>query len=478
MMLVRSYGLRAAVVVLIGFYGAFFALLATPAARIALVVPVAAVALLWWMLAGTQRWVAVLLASATLLPPLPVPLGDSGPHAAMLVALAGVLIGVARMNEWRPMFDSVTTWLCCFFAVLAASAGPAFILSGGEVAAPTLARVALFGIGVYVFLYAAHGPGSSAMPLAGPVRWMFAMAVLAAVLACLDFYYQFPAPAGFSPQFVWLDTGIFRRAQGFYYDASALGNFCAFFLVLTAVGLMDHSAFRPLPRWVWLGGGSILAAALVLSYSRASLLNVVAAGVTLAVVKRVRVKRIATTLAAAAVVTFGVVWYAFPSFAESYWIRLSASLEYFWSSPEGVLSGRVASWQTLVDFLMTHPWFAIFGIGYKTLPYSTIASRAVIPDNMYLSLLVETGVLGVAALLLFSGAVIRLGYRAAHDASPETRFVGTWMVCFWVGQMVQMMSGDLLTYWRVLPVYLWVFGIVVRRMKGRPADADLVPRSV
>ena len=38
-------------------------------------------------------------------------------------------------------------------------------------------------------------------------------------------------PAGYGPQFVWLDSGVYRRAQGFFYEASTLGNFCAFFLV-------------------------------------------------------------------------------------------------------------------------------------------------------------------------------------------------------------------------------------------------------
>ena len=37
-----------------------------------------------------------------------------------------------------------------------------------------------------------------------------------------------------------------------------------------------------------------------------------------------------------------------------------------------------------------------------------------------------------------------------------------WMLCFWAGQTVQMASGDLLTYWRVLPVYFWVLALALR----------------
>ena len=52
--------------------------------------------------------------------------------------------------------------------------------------------------------------------------------------ALVDFYFHFPAPAGYEAQFVWLESGAFRRAQGFFYDASTLGNLCVFFLDMIA----------------------------------------------------------------------------------------------------------------------------------------------------------------------------------------------------------------------------------------------------
>ncbi len=478
MTLSRSFGVQAAAVGAIGIYSATFALLPSTTARLAWTVPIALVAALWWMMSGAMRWVAVLLAFATLLPPLPVALGDSGPHPAMAAALVGVLIGLARLSEWRISLDAVTVTLCGLFIVLLGSVGTSVIFSGPVAAAGTLARVALFGVGVYVFLYTAHGPALRAGSLARPIRWLFAMAIVAAAFACVDFYYQLPAPAGFSAQFVWLDAGIFRRAQGLYYDASALGNFCAFFLVMVVAELAEKDGFRPISKPVLMAGGAVLAAALMLSYSRASLLNVLAAAATLAALKRVRVRRLAVTVAISAMGAAAAVWGLFPAFAEGYWIRLAASTQYFWSAPEGVLSGRVASWRVIVDFLVSHPWHVIFGIGYKTLPYNSLLGAPVIPDNMYLSLLIETGIPGLFALLAFSGAVIYTGYRATQDLRPETRFLGTWITCFWVGQMVQMLSGDLLTYWRVLPLYFFVLAMVVRLMKGSIHGEDPLSRSI
>jgi O-antigen ligase len=81
---------------------------------------------------------------------------------------------------------------------------------------------------------------------------------------------------------------------------------------------------------------------------------------------------------------------------------------------------------------------------------------------MYLSLLVETGIAGLAAVVWLNVAILRAAARAARSKDTRASFCGTWMLCFWFGQSIQMFSGDLLTYWRVLPVYFWVLALAVR----------------
>jgi O-antigen ligase len=122
----------------------------------------------------------------------------------------------------------------------------------------------------------------------------------------------------------------------------------------------------------------------------------------------------------------------------------------------------VASWRTLIGFLIEHPWHGIFGVGYKTLPYSDFIGTTVIADNMYLSLLVETGIVGLAAFLLLNLAILRTGWKASRAPSAASAFFGTWILCFWTGQLFQMLSGDLMTYWRIMPVYFWVLAMAVR----------------
>jgi O-antigen ligase len=420
-------------------------------------IPAAAVMVAWWTLRGPSRWLGLFLGTALLLPPLPIPIGDSGPHPSLVFAALGLLAGAIRMTEWRFPPTSLNLAFVALFGALLFSVAPAAVYSGETAAAGSAARVLLFGISVYLFFYVSCGPGRE-VNAARAVRLLFGAAVLAALFACVDFYFQFPAPAGYGPQFVWLDSGVYRRAQGLFYEASTLGNFCAFFLVMIAVAFSRDREDSPVPRKWLAAGGVVLMAALVLSYSRASLLNLAIAMLVLLWRNRRRVLRLRVLafVAAGALVT----WWVFPTFVEIYWLRLSNSAEFFFTATEGVLSGRVASWRTLADWAAAHPWQALTGIGYKTLPYTDYLGAPVVADNMYFSLLVETGVAGLVALLWLNVAILRAAWRASDS------LYGTWILCFWAGQVVQMTSGDLLTYWRVLPVYFLVLALALRERKS------------
>jgi O-antigen ligase len=448
---------------LAGVWAAAVAVVPAPSAKAVLAAPAALVPFAWWSLGRPERWLVAFLGAALLLPPLPFAIGNSGPHPALLLAAWGVFCGLIWLREWRFAWSGVNAALLTLTAVLTASVAMAAFNSGAEIAAGSLARVALFAIPVYVFLYTANGPSAVFDPFRA-TRWLYGAATVSALFACVDFYYQFPAPAGYGPQFVWLDSGVYRRAQGLFYEASTLGNFCAFFLVMIAVGLSRSRAEAPVSRKAMAAGGAVFLAALVLSYSRGSLINVMVALAVLAWLnrRRLRLMRRMPALAAGLAAAALLIWKIFPAFIQMYWLRLEASAQYLFSSTEGVLSGRVASWRVLLDWIAAHPWQLLFGVGYKTLPYSHYLGTTVVADNMYLSLLVETGIGGLAALVWLNVAILRAARRAAQAPDARRSFFGAWMLCFWSGQMVQMASGDLLTYWRVLPVYFWVLALAVR----------------
>jgi O-antigen ligase len=447
---------------LLGVYACVIAASPSPVTAAAWSAPLAAILLALWTLQTASRWLWCFFFAALLLPPLPFALGNSGPHVGVAVAGLGLVCGALRLSEWRLKRSLLAFAMAVFFLVLLCSSSLAVFYSGLDVAAGSLMRALLFGIPVYVFFYSAYGPGlPTHEDKFGGARRLYWFGLLSAVFACVDFYYQFPAPAGYGPQFIWLDSGVYRRAQGFFYEASTLGNMCAFFLVMIAVALLrGRSDRRPVSRWALCFGAPVFFAALVLSYSRASLLNLFAALGALLYLERARIRIGRLVAIAVSCLAAGslAAWQFFPEVAWGYWQRVTHSQSLF-SQPERVLSGRLASWQAIGAFLAAHPWHAILGIGYKTLPYSGFIGQTTVADNMYLSLLVETGIVGLSVFLLLNFAILRTAWRAARRDDARSSFFGSWMFCFWIGQLFQMMSGDLLTYWRVLPLYFWVLAM-------------------
>ncbi|MBZ5593827.1 MAG: O-antigen ligase family protein [Acidobacteriia bacterium] len=453
----------------IGAYAALVASAPSLTSRTALAgTPLLAI-VAFWTLASPHRWIAGFLASALLLPPLPIALGNSGPHPSLLFAAFGILAGALYVRSWHIAVGRLPLALVCLSCILLGSVALAAFYSGAEIALQGLARVLLFGIGVYLFFYAAYlrlGDRSSGL------RPLFWAATASAAIACVDFYYQLPAPAGFGPQFIWTEAGVYRRAQGIFYEASTLGNLCVFFLVMIAVAFSRRPRPMPVSRPVLLMGGMLFSAALIFSYSRASVVNLVVALAALGWLDRSRIQWRRTLSLLGISITAGAAasYYFLPQLVQSSWQRLYLSAIYLFDYGEAIFSGRFESWRVLLRFLNEHPWHAVFGIGYKTLPYSDYIGQTVIGDNMYLSMLVETGVIGLAALLWLNIAILGAARRAARHNNPEASFFGTWMFCFWLGQCVQMLAADLLTYWRVLPVYFLVLAWAVRESSRVPVQ--------
>ncbi|HLY16863.1 MAG TPA: O-antigen ligase family protein [Bryobacteraceae bacterium] len=456
---------------LLGAYAAIIALAPKPGMALVLAAPLALLPLAYWTTLRPDRWLFLFFAAVLLLPPLPFGWGNSGPHPSVVFILFGLLAGLFGLGGWCVAGAPLNRALGVFFLVLLASTAEAVFYSGAKVGLGSLVRVMLFGISVYVFFYTAYSPAARAPhDVFAQVRRLYWIAVAAALFACVDFYFQLPAPAGFGQQYIWLRSGVYRRAQGLFYEASTLGNFCVFFLVMIAAALFARRQEAPIARlWLWLGG-AVFAAALVLSYSRGSLLNALVALAVLIWLHRSRMRwgRLVLVAAGFAVAALLVLRALLPAFTFAYLMRVSASVQYVFSETEGLLSGRVASWRAVLEFLAQHPWHALFGIGYKTLPYTDYLGAKIITDNMYLSLLAETGIAGLAALIWLSVEILRSARRAAGSTDARRRFFGSWILAFWAGQVVQMFTGDLLTYWRVLPLYFWVLAVAIRDEHSLP----------
>ena len=431
----------------------------TPPGAAAAVAGVCLAPLTWFAFCGQRAWLVLFFSALILLPPLPAAAGAPGIHASVLFAGIGLLAGLARAREWRIELTALNGALVAFTGALVASLGFALIYSGWQVAAGSAARVVLFSLAIYVFFSASQGPARQNPAAATRIaRTLFWIALAAALFGCVDFVYQLPAPAGRAEQFLWLDSGVYRRAQGLFYEASTLGNFCVFFLVMSAASLFEPREKRIIPAVAARAGVLIFSAAAIVSFSRASVVaGAIACGALACLERRSWASRRVLAglgiLVLAAMVLFAVV---LPEFATTYGQRIASVGEIF-ASPDRILSGRLESWGTLAAFITDHPWQTLLGIGYKTLPQTDYLGKPLIADNMYLSMLVETGVYGLTALLGLNLAILAASWRALRAGS----FYGKWMFCFWVGEVVQMLSADILTYWRVLPIYFWVLAQAV-----------------
>ena len=230
---------------LLGLYACAIAAAPTPAVALAFSAPALAIAFMLWILRSANRWLWCFFFSALLLPPLPFALGNSGPHVALIFAALGLVAGAIHVRSWMIPRDLLTFAVSVFFLILLCSSAVAVFYSGTIVAAGSLTRVLLFGISLYVYFYCVRGPGANSRENAvHGARRLYWFAVLSAAFACVDFYYQFPAPSGYGPQFIWLDSGVYRRAQGVFYEASTLGNLCAFFLIMIAAVLLRRRRER------------------------------------------------------------------------------------------------------------------------------------------------------------------------------------------------------------------------------------------
>jgi O-antigen ligase len=459
--------------VLLGGWAAAIAVIPGTEAKLILLAPILAIAMLAWIFYRPSRWLYLFFVCLLALPPLPAAGGgNSGIHVAPLAAAIGVLVGLIRLQSWRNLRGQLPLAFIVFLSVLLMSTGFAALYSGLPIATASLARVLLFSLGVYCFAYTlAASPGELPDPLRF-TRFLFFLAAGVVVFACLDFYFQFPAPAGYGAQFVWVGEDVFRRAQGLFYEASTLGNFCAFFLVLIMVCLFHPKSDIPVAKPLLVAAGAVFTVALIFSYSRGSLVNLASAGVALIWLRKGGARIVGGRALAAlsgVILAAGIaVWFLLPSFSANYWSRIAGSLQWISSSPDSVLSGRVSSWIFLGEFLGRQPWTAVLGVGYKTLPYSDYIGATVVADNTYIQLLVETGIIGLIAFLALHVVILRTGLRAARSARPTGRIFGEWIFCFWVGEAVQMLSGDLITYWRVLPVYFWVLAMAAREAERAP----------
>src|SRR6202035_3942451 len=101
-------------------------------------------------------------------------------------------------------------------------------------------------------------------------------------------------------------------------------------------------------------GSVVFSGALIFSFSRASVVNLLVAGIAYLLIRGVSIRRLLTTSAVLGVTSAGILRFTSPLFFAHYLTRLAATFQFFQEAPNRVLSGRIASWETITAFLAQH----------------------------------------------------------------------------------------------------------------------------
>jgi O-antigen ligase len=414
--------------------------------------------------ASVRSWHYLFIASVLVVPALyPSQLGGEIPvYGANLIFGAGCFLVLNRQAEFQTGWDSIGKAAAGFLLAVALSIPFGFWLSGTSEGAGSCLRFFLL-LHPFLIYYWLRGyrPAHTEESLILAGKFLLGVGVAAALYGIIDFYFPIPIAHPFADQYIYLAGRRIRRAQGLFYEASSFGNLAAFLLSLTLAILL--SWWKQLPAAyklaLYLMAG-VFTTALFLSYSRGSWANVlVTMTVFLALQRKPRLQLAAASILAVGGFVFLVYQFS-PLLVHDFFSWRMGTLLEFWSDPNLATSGRWDAWWRLTSFFADHPWYLIFGIGYKTLPHTHLLGRPVIADNGFLSLTFETGLIGLAAFVWLNQAVFSSTHRARRQQSSVRAVCATLMFAFWCGEMVQMVTGDLFTYWRNMVVFFAAMALV------------------
>lgn len=409
-------------------------------------------------------YVMVFLAGAIALPALylerlgAVPIY---PTALLLPIGAGIL--AFRLPDFRLRSDRILSAFACFLLFTGVSLPFVWVFSGGQTGVGSLLRWLMLAQAALIYVIARGGMRTKETRLE---RWLipvlFGAAAVSAIYGVVDFIWPVPLPHPAADQFIWLGSGMIRRAQGVFFESSSFANMCGFFLAAAAAALLTarEHAIRISKAWL-LVLIAVLTPAVLVSFSRSAWGCVLATLVAFAALfGPVRRGRFALFLFALCLPLLLLPLYS-PELWSYFLLSRVGHFSQIFSDPNFVSSGRIDVWRRIAGVLQDHPAYFIFGIGYKSLPRTRLFHQPIVADNGFLSLLLETGVAGLASFIYFLSAAFRTFWRIAHSLCARTAFWGGLFFAFWCGECVQLMAADAYTYWRNMAVFLTLMGVVM-----------------
>ncbi|HEX5482533.1 MAG TPA: O-antigen ligase family protein, partial [Terriglobia bacterium] len=352
-----------------------------------------ATAYLWLAWASLEEplvYITVFLAGLIVLPPVYLPsLGAIPIYPTALLLPIGAAIVVFRWPDFRLGPDRIFVAFGCFLLFTGASLPFVWIFSGSEDGFGSLLRWLMLAQAALIYPIVRGGMRTEETRLERRlIPVLFAAAAVTAIYGVIDFIWPVPIPHPAADQFIWLGSGMIRRAQGVFFESSSFANMCGFFLVAAAAAFLAgrERAIRISKAWL-LFFAAVLAPAVLVSFSRSAWGCILTAVVVFGVFfGRVRTGRVALLLFILCLPLLFLPLYS-PELWNYFLVTRVGDFSRIFSDPNFVSSGRIDVWRRIAGILQEHPIDFIFGIGYKSLPRTRLFHQPIVADNGFLSLL-------------------------------------------------------------------------------------------
>ena len=420
----------------------------------------------WASIRHPLIFITTFLLVLELLPPLFFSaLGETPVYLSTILVPIAMAILVIRLPEISTGLDPVGKGLIVFVTALGISLPFAAWLSTAEVAKASVLRWLLLGQACLVYVLIRNGVKAHGTSLERNLMTLLLVgAVISAAYGIVDFVWPVPLPHPAADQFIWLPGAVLRRAQGVFYESSNFGNFCGFFLAAASGAYLSREGrIFNIPRPILLLGIAMLSLAVMVAFSRSTWASVLTTlSVFFVISRQVKRWRAAVFLLALASPIL-ILWIYSPDLWDYFLNARVAYLAQIFADPNLASSGRYATWERILGIIQEQPQYLIFGVGYKTLPYTRLFHGSLITDNGYLSLLLETGIVGLGSFLVFSAGLRRVFFGFARKGVGSVRFMSAFLFAFWCGECVQLLAADALTYWRNIVLFTAIMALTVNQ---------------
>lgn len=397
----------------------------------------------------------ILIVTVEVMPPLYLSsLGDWPVYPFVFLAPALVVVLLFRWPDLQPPSDRVAVGIGAFLTGILFSVPFAYWVSGPDAGVVSGSRWLLLCLAALVyFLIRSGGRHVASLPERSMPVLLFVGAVAAAVYGIVDFVWPIPLNHPPAEQLIWLAGTVVRRAQGPFYESSSFASFCGFFLVAGGAALLGRrERYLGVSREALLGLVGVLGLAVLVSFSRSAWAGILTALlVVLGMGRFVRIPRGFILLLALATPVF-LLWALSPELWDYLIDARIGRLFDLLIDPDAATSGRFATWREVVSIMQSEPRYLLFGVGYKTLAETPVFGGEIVTDNGYLSLMLETGIVGLAGFVLLSLGILTTFYRLARSRDDRTAFWATTLLATWCGELVLLLAADAHTYWRNLTV--------------------------